>query len=242
VTGPIGAGDVAVGIVVGAFAATGLLFRPIVTQVSRWDRLKGYLPLLRAFVALKEDPGDLERLDEIPRRTLELVRLVLAGPDPRSIQDDPEAEEVLDEICEEYVQLPEAMRDDIAVITLPMASGKENALLVNALHRCSDVVVQNSLQEGFGLTATEAMWKSVAVVGSRAAGLRQQIRPGLNGCIVDDPRDPQAIARVLSDLLRNQKTRETLGANAQRSVHDEFLVFSQVRRWLELLADTAERH
>jgi trehalose synthase len=220
----------------------GLLFRPIVTQVSRWDRLKGFLPLLEGFVALKrriEDGGDLEPRQ---RRTLELARLVLAGPDPASIADDPEGRDVLAEIGRAYGRLPPALQDDIAVLFLPMGSTKQNALMVNALQRCSDVVAQNSLQEGFGLTVTEAMWKHVAVMGSRATGLRQQIRSGIDGCLVEDPEDPEEIARVLRALLCDQPKREALGRSAQQRVHDEFLVFTAVRRWLEVLADTVRDH
>jgi trehalose synthase len=216
----------------------GLLFRPILTQISRWDRLKGFLPLLNGFAELKAGlPGDLDD-DELPQRILGLTRLVLAGPDPESIQDDPEAQEVLDEICDAYVKLPAELQDDVAIISIPMTSAKENALIVNALHRCSDIVVQNSLREGFGLTATEAMWKRLATVGTRAAGLRQQIRDGLNGYLIRDPESPSDVADVLRTLLRDQKRREALGHSAQQRVHNDFLIFTQIRRWLELIADT----
>ena len=72
--------------------------------------------------------------------------------------------------------------------------------MVNALQRCSTVVVQNSLREGFGLTATEAMWKGVCVVGTRACGLRHQIRNGIDGILIQDPQDPGEIARRLDDI------------------------------------------
>ncbi|AYY14021.1 glycosyltransferase [Actinobacteria bacterium YIM 96077] len=216
----------------------GLLYRPIVSQVSRWDRLKGYVPLLRGFSRFKETLGDLDELDELPRRTLERVGLVLAGPDPTGVSDDPEAHDVLDEIRQAYMSLSPEIRESIAVITLPMASAKENALIVNALHRCSDIVVQNSLQEGFGLTATEAMWKQTAVITSEAAGLRQQVRPGLDGHTVRDAEDPDAIAGALHAMLRDQKRRELLGHNAQQRVYSDFLIFTQIRSWLELIVGT----
>lgn len=216
----------------------GLLHRPIVTQVSRWDRLKGFLPLMEGFVTLKRGLRNKAGLDEWHRRSLELVRLVLAGPEPASIEDDPEGKEVLAELCNAYAGLKPELQDDVAIILLPMSSAKHNALLVNALQRCSDIVAQNSLQEGFGLTATEAMWKHAAIMGSHAAGLRQQIRPGLDGCLVTNPEDPREIADTLDGLLRNPRRREMLGRSAQQRVHDDFLVFTQVRRWLALIADT----
>jgi trehalose synthase len=223
-------------------AAIGLLFRPIVTQVSRWDRLKGWRPLLDGFVLLKRRVATNARAaDNRARRTLELVRLVLAGPDPASIQDDPEATEVFDELCDVYRSLEPELQLDIALVSLPMASLKENALMVNALQRCSTIVVQNSLQEGFGLTATEAMWKRIAVVASPACGLRQQIRPGIDGKMFSSAENRTEIADVLEALLSNPREREALGRSAQRRVHDEFLIFSALQRWLGLLASVLTR-
>jgi trehalose synthase len=216
----------------------GLLFRPIVTQVSRWDRLKGFLPLMQGFVSLKKDLQARDDLEERHRRALELVRLVLAGPDPGSIEDDPEGRDVLAELCAAYAKLPPDIQSDVAIVALPMSSMKDNALLVNALQRCSDIVMQNSLQEGFGLTATEAMWKGAAVIGSRAVGLRQQIRPVLDGLLIRDPEDAEEIAGTMDALLGDPTKCQMLGRSAQQRVHDHFLVFTNVRRWFELLTDT----
>lgn len=215
----------------------GLLYRPVITQVSRWDRLKGFLPLLRGFRTLTATAH--RDLPERYRRTLQTARLVLAGPDPAGVADDPEGQGVINELREVYLDLPSHAQQAVALLLLPMDTAKHNALLVNALQRCSDVVVQNSLQEGFGLTATEAMWKGVAVLASQAAGLRQQIRPGLDGLLVKDPEDEHEIARRLDQLLRDDHLRESLGRTAQRRVHDEFLVLTQVRRWLEVITQTA---
>jgi len=217
----------------------GLLFRPIVTQVSRWDRLKGFLPLMEGFVALKRDLEGGDGRQQRHRRALELARLILAGPDPASIADDPEAREVLAEIAGAYGRLDPPLQEAIAILSLPMRSQKHNALMVNALQRCSDIVAQNSLREGFGLTASEAMWKRVAVMGSSAAGLRQQIRPGLDGWLIEDPEDAAEIARALGELLGDPHRREALARRGQQRVHDDFLVFTQVRRWLEVITEAA---
>lgn len=220
----------------------GLLYRPIVTQVSRWDRLKGFLPLMQGFIELKRIFADDPALAPRCRRTIELAHLVLAGPDPTAVADDPEARDVLSEVAAYYRTLPAALQVQIAILRLPMESAKHNALMVNALQRCSDVVAQNSIREGFGLTATEAMWKHVAVMGTRAAGLRQQIQDGLEGRLVSDPQDSCEIASTLCDLLVNPYLREALGRNAQHRVQDEFLVFAEVGRWLDVLSATvAER-
>jgi trehalose synthase len=220
----------------------GLLYRPIVAQISRWDRLKGFGPLLEGFLALKRRLNDgTRRWPPRQRRRLQILRLVMAGPDPSSIQDDPEAEEMLEGLRHRYCQLQPAQQQDVVLLTLPMVSRKHNALMVNALQRCATVVAQNSIREGFGLTATEAMWKAVPVMGTRACGLRQQIRDGVDGRLVSDPDDPEEIARVLTEMLCDPCQQEAWGRNAQLRVHREFLVFSQLSRWLRLLTAVAER-
>lgn len=213
----------------------GLLFRPLVTEVSRWDRLKGFGPLLEGFRRLKRRLG---KKDYPPRhrRRLEIVRLVLAGPDPTSVQDDPEAQKTLADLGATFRSLEPQERADIALLALPMDSVKNNALMVNALQRCSTVVVQNSLREGFGLTATEAMWKGVPVMGTHAWGLRQQIRDGLDGRLVNDPEDPEELAQTLDEMLADPARRFAWGQSGQRRVNDEFLVFRQIRDWLRVLA------
>lgn len=215
----------------------GLLFRPIVTQVSRWDRLKGWKPLLDGFAKLKRHKDRLRGLTDLQRRRIDLVRLVLAGPDPASVQDDPEGARVLEELVAAYLALEPEIQADVAILALPMASVRENALMVNALQHCSTVVVQNSLREGFGLTATEAMWKRTALLGSTACGLRQQIRDGIDGRLNSHPEDPMAVAEMLVGMLGDAAGRDRWSRSAQRRVHDDFLVFAQLRKWLRLLAN-----
>jgi len=218
----------------------GFLYRPVVSQISRWDRLKGFGPLLEGFVELKKTlNGSTQEIEPRQRRLLELLRLVLAGPDPTSVQDDPEGREVFDELVATYRNLDAELRRDVALLCLPMDSRKENALMVNALQRCTSVAVQNSIQEGFGLTATEAMWKGVPIVGTRACGLRQQIRNGIDGTLIRNPEDPDEIARRLDDLLEDVHTRERMARNAQQRVHEEFLIFKQLCQWLRSLSDCA---
>jgi trehalose synthase len=218
----------------------GLLYRPIVTQVSRWDRLKGFAPLLEGFVRLKKRAnGDEHNYSSRHRRQLQIARLVLAGPDPESVSDDPEGQEVLAELCSAYRALPEEIQPDVALLTLPMDSRKQNALTVNALQRCSTIIVQNSIREGFGLTATEAMWKRVPIVGTRAHGLRVQIRQGIDGVLVVDPSNPDEVAEILDSHLQNNVNRIIMSRRAQRRVHQEFLVFTQLRHWVRVLSSVA---
>jgi len=215
----------------------GLLFRPIVLQVSRWDRLKGWRPLLDAFGKLKKRvlAGEFADLPLRNRRRLELSRLVLAGPEPAAVADDPEGQAVFADLRETFLRLDPAIQADIALLVLPMGSRKENALVVNALQRCASVVVQNSLREGFGLTVTEAMWTRQAVIGTHAVGIRQQIRDTIDGRLTRDPNDSAEIAEHIKDLLVTPRERYELGRSAHRRVHDTFLVFSQLSRYLRLL-------
>jgi trehalose synthase len=213
----------------------GLMFRTLVVQISRWDRLKGFAPLLDAFVLLKT--RHLERAEGLHRRRLEIVRLVLAGPDPASVADDPEGVEVIEELSGRYLALPTHLQRDVALLSLPMASRKENALMVNALQRCASLVAQNSLEEGFGLTVTEAMWKQRPVLGTRACGIRHQVREGIDGHLVADPEDPEELAAALDALLADPAQRHHMGNSGQRRVHSQFLVFSQILDWLRMLSE-----
>ncbi|HUG39190.1 MAG TPA: glycosyltransferase [Longimicrobiales bacterium] len=220
-------------------ADIGLLIRPVITQISRWDRLKGWLPLLAGFAALKERVyTDRNERPAVEHRRLRHVRLVLAGPDPASIQDDPEGLEVIEELRRAYVALDDEIKEDVAVLALPMEDLRHNALMVNALQRTATVLVQNSLREGFGLTVTEAMWKRIPVLSnSRAVGPRQQITHGRDGWLIEDPESPAQLADALDFLLNSREQRRMLAQTAQRRAHDRFLVLSQLRDWLDLLQE-----
>ena len=86
--------------------------------------------------------------------------------------------------------------------TYPIEDPEENAVVVNALQRRADVVVQKSMAEGFGLTVTEAMWKARPVVAGGVGGIREQIDDGVNGVLVD-PRDLGAFGSAVTDLLQD---------------------------------------
>jgi len=220
----------------------GLLHRPIVTQVSRWDRLKGFGPLLQGFARMKERSFIDRHADtDRHRMRLSLSRLVLAGPDPDSVSDDPEGQEVFQDICSQWQELPTEIQRDIAIITLPMASRHVNALMVNALQRCSTIIAQNSVQEGFGLTVTEGMWKRVPILGTHAAGIQEQVTDGKHGRLLPTADAPGAIAQTIHEMLAAEAKRAEWERNARRRVSDRYLVFTQVRRWLEELAQTVQQ-
>ncbi|HEX4699957.1 MAG TPA: glycosyltransferase [Actinomycetes bacterium] len=141
---------------------------PIVTQVSRWDPLKDPGGVIAGFVA------------HVP--TESGAHLVLAGPAPESVADDPESQQVFSGLREQWRRLPDEQRARVHLGCLPMDDSEQNGAIVNALQRRSDVVVQKSLAEGFGLTVAEAMWKHRATVGSRVGGIQDQIEHGRSGC------------------------------------------------------------
>ena len=141
---------------------------PLVAQVSRWDRLKDPVGVLAGF-------AEHVHLDH------EDPHLVLAGPDVAAVADDPEGAEVLAEVEAVWHALPRAVRRRVHLALLPMEDADENAVIVNALQRRADVVVQKSIAEGFGLTVAEAMWKGRPVVASRVGGIQDQIEDGVTG-------------------------------------------------------------
>jgi trehalose synthase len=197
----------------------------LVAQVSRWDRLK--------------DPdGILDCLAE-ELEPAESIHLLLAGPDPGAVADDPEGALVWSEVCAHRATLPPAIRRRVHLAGLPMADLDENGAVVNAVQRRADVVVQKSLAEGFGLTVAEAMWKRRPVVGSRVGGIAEQIVDGECGFLVD-PRDPRALARAVLRLLGDRDLAERFGAAAHERVRSHYLGVLRLAEYGELLAELEE--
>lgn len=129
--------------------------KPILTQISRFDRLKDPVGVIKAYKLVKK------YID---------CRLVLAGG---AASDDPEGLEVLEEVREE------AKKDeDIHVLLLP-----QNDIEVNALQTASTVIMQKSIKEGFGLTVSEALWKAKPVVVSHVGGISLQVRHKYSGLL-----------------------------------------------------------
>lgn len=193
---------------------------PLVTQISRWDRLKDHCRVMEGFLSGMDGDGEAE--------------LVLAGPAPHDVADDPEDAGVLQELVDAWHSLPQAARRRVHIACLPLADVEENAVIVNALQRRADVVVQKSLAEGFGLTVTEAMWKRRVVVGSRVGGIQDQIDDGVSGRLIDDPTDVAALGTVIRELLADPETRHRLGVAAHERVARDYLAPCFLTRYLDL--------
>ena len=192
----------------------------IVCQVSRWDPLKDHQGIMEAFV--EHVPGDLG------------AHLVLAGPAPDAVTDDPEGRETLEELRAAWHALPDDRRARVHLACVPMDDLDENAAIINALQRRSDVVVQKSLAEGFGLTVAEAMWKGRPTLGSRVGGIQDQIDDDRNGLLVD-PEDPEAFGLAVTALLADPEEAARLGRRGHDRVLEEYLAPTYLARQFGLV-------
>ncbi len=131
--------------------------------------------------------------------------------------------------------LPEMIRNRIHIVSLPTADVEENAVIVNALQRHASVVVQKSLQEGFGLTVTEAMWKARPVLASAVGGIQDQIEDGRHGLLLEDQTDLEAFSHKLRQLLENPEWAQELGRNAKERVRERFLSVRHLGQYADML-------
>lgn len=179
---------------------------PLVTQVSRFDRIKDPLGVLEAFSMIRR------------RRS---AQLLLAGG---GASDDPEGAEVLAE-----VRAHAASMRDVVVLELPPGSDLE----INAIQRASAVVMQKSLREGFALTVSEALWKRRAVVASAVGGIPLQVLHEQTGLLV---HSVEGAALQTIRLLDNPALRQELGAEGRAHVRENFLHTREVRDYLAVFA------
>ena len=178
--------------------------RPILTQISRFDRLKDPVGVIRAY--------------RIAKRYFD-CQLVLAGG---SASDDPEGVLVLKEARRAADQDP-----DIKILELPAWAPLE----VNALQRASTIVVQKSLREGFGLTVSEALWKKKPVVASAVGGIPTQIIHKHTGLLA---HSVEGIAYQIRFLLSHPEIAAKLGENGHEHVKENFLITQKLKRYLAL--------
>ena len=192
---------------------------PIVLQASRWDAMKNMPGVMIGFAE-----GVAAHTD---------AHLVLAGPESSGVADDPEADGVLRECLEIWSRFPDAIRRRVHLACVPMTDGDEAATVVNALQRHATVVVQKSFAEGFGLTVTEAMWKSRPVVGSRVGGIVDQIISGATGWLVD-AYDLAQYADAVRSLLGDEAAARSMGAAGRERAAAEFLGDRHLEQWAQL--------
>ena len=190
---------------------------PLVVQVSRWDRLKDPIGVMHGFARIAAaDAAHAE--------------LVLAGPDVRSVADDPEGAAVYAEVVAAWRALGAEPRHRVHLVSLPTEDVDENAAIVNALQRHASVVVQKSVHEGFGLTVTEAMWKGRPIVASAVGGIQDQIDDGVQGLLVASD-DLDGFARALTQLIGDRARAQAMGARAHERVLDRYLGIDSLLRF-----------
>jgi trehalose synthase len=190
----------------------------VVAQVSGWERLKDQAGLVEAFARSRRPD----------------LHLVLAGPSAAKHSEESEERRVIAELREQRRSVPETVRSRIHLVEVPDNDRDENAAIVNAIQRRADIVVHKSLQEGFGLSVTEAMWKGRSVLASRVGGIPAQIVDGETGVLVD-PGDLAAVAERIDELMADARHRRVLGAAAREHVARHFLTSAHFAAYLRLV-------
>jgi trehalose synthase len=180
--------------------------RPMLLQVSRFDRFKDPLGVIEAYNLLKPYYPEMQ--------------LVLAGG---PADDDPEGAEVLADVLDQA-----ASDKDIKVLLLPPDSHRA----INALQRSAIVVLQKSTKEGFGLTVAEALWKGKPVIGGACGGIRLQVHDYQTGFLV---HSPAGAAYRIRYLLRYAEKRQRMGRVGHDFVRDHFLLTRNLRDYLCVL-------
>lgn len=187
------------------------LDRPLVTQVSRFDPWKDPLGVIAAYRLAREQVPGLE--------------LALVGS---MALDDPEGFGV-------YREIVEAAQVDPLIHVFTNLTGVGN-MEVNAFQRLSDVIIQKSIREGFGLVVSEALWKGTPVVAGRAGGIPLQMADGTGGALVDSvPECAEALVRLLSDRAEAAE----LAARGRARVREHFLLPRLLLNEVSLMLDLA---
>jgi trehalose synthase len=198
----------------------------VVLQLSRWDPLKDMAGVLDAFARYVAPYGD--------------AHLVLAGPDPDDIPDDPENAAIMREVLGVRDRLPVGVRKRVHLVVLSLRDLNANARIVNALQRHATVITQKSLQEGFGIAITEAMFKRRPVVASAVGGILEQVIDNENGLLIADPSDLESFGAAVRRLLEEQGLRESLAHAAYETCTTHFLVRHELAAYCRMYAKALE--
>jgi trehalose synthase len=180
--------------------------RPVMLQVSRFDRFKDPVGVIKAY--------------KLTKSFLPNVQLILAGG---MAEDDPEGEEVLSEVRSEAGD-----DKDIHVLLLPPDAHRT----INSLQRMADIILQKSIKEGFGLTVTESLWKGKPVIGGDTGGIRLQVVDHHTGFCVNSP---EGAALRIRYLLHNPDKIKEMGNKAREFVRENYLITRHLKEHLTLM-------
>ena len=178
---------------------------PILTQVSRFDWFKDPIGVIEGYRLI---------------RKFAPAQLVLAGG---GADDDPEGAEVLRLVKEAAADIP-----DVNILLLPSDAHRT----INALQRCSSIIVQKSTREGFGLTVTEGLWKGKPVIGGDVGGIRLQVINYHTGFLVNSP---EGMTQKVRYLLNHENMIEIMGIKGREFVRENFLLTRHLREYLTLM-------
>jgi len=191
------------------------LDKPLITQISRFDKWKDPSGVIKVFKLIKK------KID---------CRLVLCG---NLATDDPESLKMYEKTEREAQKLIDS--GDVILVSDPMAS---NYIFINTLQRISSVIIQKSQREGFGLVVTEAMWKGTPVIASDVGGIPLQIQDGKNGFLVK-PDDNEGFADRIIEILQHPELSKELGTNAKEYIRKNFLITRLLTDYLDILGEIA---
>lgn len=183
--------------------------RPLLVQVSRFDRWKDPLGVVEAYRLVKK---------EVPGTQLALIG-AMAG-------DDPEGWDLLDRIEEEASSDP-----DLYIFT---NLGGVGSMEVNVFQRGCDVVIQKSIREGFGLVISEALWKEKPVVAGKAGGIPMQIPEPYHNYLIENVED---CAERAVHLLSHPGESGEFGRAGREQIRRHFLIPRLIRDELQLICD-----
>ncbi|MEA1943747.1 MAG: glycosyltransferase [Euryarchaeota archaeon] len=177
--------------------------KPIITQISRFDRLKDLPGVIDAYKLVKK------RID---------CQLILAGG---VAADDPEGMGVYHEVMKKA--------DSEADIHVLLGSPPFTDIEINAFQRASTVIMQKSLKEGFGLVVSEGLWKGKPVIGGATGGIPLQIINGVTGYLV---HSVEGAAYKIANLLKDPELARKLGENGREHVRHNFLITRHLKDYL----------
>ncbi len=178
--------------------------KPIVSQISRFDKWKDPLGVIKIFehVSKKVD-----------------CQLLLVGS---MATDDPEGQEMVEEIEKKVADI----KDVHVVIDAP-------DIVTNAIQRASSVVLQKSLKEGFALTVSESLYKETPVVASNIGGIPSQVLDGENGFLLE-PKDYEGFAEKIVWLLKHPEKAKEMGKKGREHIKNNFLITRHVNDYVQL--------
>ncbi len=184
--------------------------KPLIAQISRMDPWKDPQGVLEVYKRVKE---------KVDCRLLYCYNLAT---------DDPQGMDIYQQIRQKADALVKS--GDVLFVV------GNNDVLVNAIQRLADVIIQKSTKEGFGLTVTEALWKRKPVVASNVGGIPLQIQDGETGYLLE-PDDYDGFAERIVKILKDPAHAKDLGDKANSYVREHFLITRLLSDYLDLLGE-----